>query len=112
MFATLARPFDPPGELPMACLSARLASTEPMRPRKLKPDLPADLEAIILKAMSRNPRDRHQSAQQIAGELDRFLARRYGRTGRIGADHAKTGSPAAHIVMFPPHPAARMIAGR
>src|SRR5271157_2974243 len=107
---TLGRPFDPPGELPLACLSARLASTEPKEPRKLKPDLPADLEAIILKAMSRNPRDRHQSAQEIAGELDQFLARRYGRAGRIIADLAKAGGPSAHIVVIPPRPPARMIA--
>ncbi|HMF37418.1 MAG TPA: serine/threonine-protein kinase [Isosphaeraceae bacterium] len=109
---TLGRPFDTPGETPPACLSAKLASTKPKEPRKLKPDLPADLEAIILKAMSRNPRDRHQSAQEIAGELDQFLARRYSRAGRIIADHAKVGGPAAHIVMIPPHPAARIIAGR
>jgi eukaryotic-like serine/threonine-protein kinase len=109
---TLGRPFDPPGELPLACLSAKLASTKPKEPRKLKPDLPADLEAIILKAMARNPRDRHQSAQEVAGELDQFLVRRYSRAGRIIADHAKAGGPSAHIVMVPPRPAARMIAGR
>ena len=109
---TLGRPFDTPGETPPACLSAKLAITKPKEPRKLKPDLPTDLEAIILKAMSRNPRDRHQSAQEIAGELDQFLARRYSRAGRIIADHAKAGGPAAHLVMIPPRPAARIIAGR
>ncbi len=108
---TLGRPFDPPEELPLACLYAKLARTEPKQPRKLKPDLPADLEAIILKAMSRNPRDRHQSAKQIAGELDQFLARRSSRARRIIPDHAKAGSPTAHIVLIPPRPAARLIAG-
>ncbi len=103
---TLGRPFDTPEETPLACLSAKLAITEPKKPRKLKPDLPADLEAIILKAMSRNPRDRHQSAQEIAGELDQFLARRYSRAGRIIADHAKAGGLAPHIVMISPRPAA------
>jgi len=108
---TLARPFDPPGELPLACLSAKLARAEPKQPRKLKPDLPADLEAIILKAMARNPRDRHQSAQEMAGELDQFLARRSNRARRIIPEPAKAGGPAAHIVKIPPRPAARMIAG-
>jgi eukaryotic-like serine/threonine-protein kinase len=109
---TLGRPFDTPEELPLACLSAKLASAEPKAPRKLKPDLPADLEAIILKAMSRNPRDRQQSAQEIAGELDLFLARRCSRVARFTADHAKTGGPDAHIAMIPPHPAARIISRR
>ncbi len=109
---TLSRPFDTPEELPLACLSARLATAVPMQPRLLKPDLPVALEAIILKAMSRNPQNRHQSAQEIAGELDQFLARRYNRTGRITADHPKAGGPAAHIVMIPPRPPVRTVAAR
>ena len=109
---TLGRPFDTPGELPLACLAANLAHAEPKAPRRLKPDLPPDLETIILKAMSRNPRDRHQSAQEIASELDQFLARRNSRFGRITADHSKAGCPAAHIVMIPPRPAARILGDR
>jgi serine/threonine-protein kinase len=109
---TLGRPFDTAGELPLACLSAKLATAVPKQPRKLKPDLPVDLEAIILKAMSRNPQDRHQSAQEIAGELDQFLELRYIRPGRITADHPKAGAPAAHIVMIPPRPAVRTVAAR
>ena len=71
---TLARPFDALGEIPMACLSAKLASAVPKPPRAVKPDLPTDLEAIIIKAMARNPRDRHQSAGELADDMDRFLA--------------------------------------
>jgi serine/threonine-protein kinase len=108
---TLDRPFDPPGEMPLACLSAKLASSEPKEPRKLKPDLPADLEAVILKAMARDPRDRYQSAQEIADELEQFLARRRSRARRIKPDHAQAGSHSAHIVKVPPRPAARLIAG-
>jgi eukaryotic-like serine/threonine-protein kinase len=105
---TLDRPFDPPGgELPLGVLSAQLARAEPKKPRKLKPDLPADLEAIIVKAMSRNPRDRHQSAQEIAGELDLFLSRHYFRAGNIAADPPRAGSPGPHVVIVPPHPAVR-----
>lgn len=110
---TLGRPFDTAGELPLACLSAKLATAVPKQPRKLKPDLPVDLEAIILKAMSRNPQDRHQSAQEIAGELDQFLERCYIRPGRITADdHPKAGALAAHIVMIPPRPAVQTVAAR
>ena len=110
---TLGRPFDTAGELPLACLSAKLATAVPKQPRKLKPDLPVDLEAIILKAMSRNPQDRHQSAQEIADELDRFLERYYIRPGRITADdHPKAGRLATHIVMIPPRPAVQTVAAR
>ena len=109
---TLGRPFDTPGELPLACLSVKLATAVPKQPRKLKPDLPVDLEAIILKAMSRNPQNRHQSAQEIADELDQFLERRYLRPGRITADHQKAGAPAAHSVMIPPRPAVWTVAAR
>jgi serine/threonine-protein kinase len=109
---TLGRPFDPPGELPLASLSAKLAMAQPKPPRKLKPDLPADLEAIILKAMSRNPRERYQSAQEIASELDQLLAHQHSGFGRISAEHAKAGSPSAHIVVLRPRQAARITAGR
>ncbi len=94
---TLGRPFDTSGELPLACLSAKLARAEPKAPRKLKPELPADLEAIILKAMSRDPQNRHQSAQEIACELDQFLARRCSR----GVRFART----ARQIAVPPPPA-------
>ena len=102
---TLARPFDTRGELPLACLSIKLAREMPKSPRELKPELPAELESIILKAMSRNPENRHQSAVEMAGELDEFLASRYVRVGRINVGHAKAGAPAAHIGKLPPRPA-------
>jgi serine/threonine-protein kinase len=105
---TLRRPFDPPGELPLASLSAKLASAQPRKPRQLKPDLPAELEAIILKAMARDPRDRHQSAQEIAGVLDQYLARQRSRAGRITPDHANVCGYSAHSAITPPRPAARM----
>ena len=94
---TLARPFDPPGEIPLACLSARLATTEPKAPTALKPDLPDELEAIILKAMSRNPRNRHQSATEMASELDQFLAHCSSRKARICVDPPQVGMPPAHL---------------
>ena len=94
---TLGRPFDTSGELPLACLSAKLARAEPKAPRKLKPELPADLEAIILKAMSRDPQNRHQSAQEIACELDQFLRARCSRGERF----ART----ARQIAVPPPPA-------
>jgi serine/threonine protein kinase/WD40 repeat protein len=51
-----------------------IASREPEWPRQKDPNVPRPLNAICQKAMSRNPRDRYQSAGQLADDLERFLA--------------------------------------
>ncbi|HYV47036.1 MAG TPA: protein kinase [Myxococcaceae bacterium] len=42
-------------------------------PRELRKDLPAELETIILKAMSAKPDDRYSSASAMAQDLERFI---------------------------------------
>jgi len=44
------------------------------RPRAIKPEVPRALEAICLKAMERMPKDRYESARQLADDIERFLA--------------------------------------
>lgn len=44
------------------------------RPREVNPSAPRALEAICLKAMSRMPADRYQSAMEMADDLERFMA--------------------------------------
>ena len=83
---TLDRPFAVPEGLPLACLSAHLASAAPRRPRQINPEIPAVLETVILRAMARNPRNRHRSALELASELDRFPGR-----GSIPSLHAPGG---------------------
>jgi serine/threonine protein kinase/tetratricopeptide (TPR) repeat protein len=51
----------------------RIASEEPMRPRRLNSAVPADLEAIVLKAMEKAPADRYVTAADLADDLRRFL---------------------------------------
>lgn len=46
----------------------------PARPRALRPELPADLEAIVTKAMEKNPAARYPTAAAFADDLRRFLA--------------------------------------
>ena len=41
-------------------------------PRALRPDLPAELEAIILKCLSKRPEQRYQSMEEFAEDLKRF----------------------------------------
>jgi serine/threonine protein kinase len=43
-------------------------------PREVKPDVPAPLEAICLKAMARELEDRYPSARALAEDLERWLA--------------------------------------
>ena len=45
---------------------------EPVSIRRLNPRVPEDLETIVSKAMSKNPDDRYQSAQELADDLERF----------------------------------------
>lgn len=46
----------------------------PKRPRLLRPELPADLEAITLKCLAKDPDERYADAGALLEELDRHLA--------------------------------------
>lgn len=51
----------------------KIVTEEPMRPRRTKRAIPADLETIILKAMDKDPRRRYVTAAALADDLERFL---------------------------------------
>jgi serine/threonine-protein kinase len=48
----------------------------PPRPRTLNREIPRDLETIVLKAIEHDPARRYQSANELADDLQRFLADR------------------------------------
>jgi serine/threonine protein kinase/WD40 repeat protein/tetratricopeptide (TPR) repeat protein len=57
-------------------LLQRVMQEEPPRPRKLNPEVPRDLETIVLKAIAKEPKLRYASAGAMAEDLRRFLADR------------------------------------
>jgi eukaryotic-like serine/threonine-protein kinase len=67
---TLVRPFSVPADLPRARWSEYLAFIRPCRPREVAAWVPNSLDAIIRRAMSRNPDHRHPSMQSFADELE------------------------------------------
>jgi serine/threonine protein kinase len=48
-------------------------ASRPMRPRQIDPKIPRAIEATCLKAMSERREDRYASAEEIAGDVVRFL---------------------------------------
>jgi serine/threonine protein kinase len=56
-----------------AGLIRQISFEEPLRPQRLNPAIPSDLETIVLKAISKNPADRYQSAQEFADDLQCLL---------------------------------------
>ncbi len=57
-----------------ARLVERMVREDPVRPRRIDPRIPHDLETIVLKAIARDPRARYATAEAMADDLRRFLA--------------------------------------
>jgi hypothetical protein len=68
---THKQPFS--GQSPMDILM-KVCREEPVPPRQHNPEIPGDIETIILKAMSKEKADRYASATDLAEDLKRYLS--------------------------------------
>ena len=85
--ATGQLPFDGPDAVSVAM---KQVQEEPLPPSQVKPDISPDLEAIILKAMDKNPYNRFQTARDMKQALDDFLM---GRPVNIAGGAASQALP-------------------
>jgi serine/threonine-protein kinase len=60
------------GENPVAVALKHINDT-PMPPRSVFGDMPVSLEAVIMKAMAKNPNDRYRSAEAVRTDLKRVI---------------------------------------
>ena len=67
---TFERAYEGPDRV---ALMHRVAHSELPPPRRQNPAIPLDLETIVMKAASKNPDDRYQSAADFASDLQNFL---------------------------------------
>ena len=61
------------GESPVEIAMKHLSDT-PRPPSLLRPDIPPDLDMVVLRALAKNPEDRFQTAEEMDAELDRVAA--------------------------------------
>ena len=54
----------------------QVLNEEPLRPRRLNPTVPLELETLCLKCLEKEPDRRYPTAQALAEELGRFLEHR------------------------------------
>jgi serine/threonine protein kinase len=71
-----------------ADLMAQIIQHDPVPPRQLRPDVPVELEAICLKCLQKERKQRYPSAGALAEELRRFLD-----GGAAGNPRAGEGKP-------------------
>jgi serine/threonine-protein kinase len=101
-----SRPLMPPEATPDPhALEAlrRVLDGDPAPPRSLAPDLPPDLETIILVCLEKDPARRYESARHLAEDLERWLrgapilARRAGPLERLRRTYGRR-RPLFHAV--------------
>jgi serine/threonine-protein kinase len=84
------------GDSPMAIAYKQVNATPPP-PSSLNPDVPAELDAVVMRSLSKNPANRYQTAQDFADDLERA------RTGQtvVATPLLPVGSDATQVISRP-----------
>lgn len=94
-------PFD--GENPVA-IALKHLSDQAAPPQELVPEIPDNLNAVVMRALAKDPRDRYRSAEEFMADLERCRNNLPVAAPVVaaGADTARTGvlSPAAAAAMM------------
>ena len=73
LYSVLCKAFPFDGHSAIEVLG-KVCKEEPRRPRELNPDIPEEIEAVLLKAMAKEKADRYQTAGELADDLQLFLS--------------------------------------
>jgi serine/threonine-protein kinase len=97
------------GDSPVA-IAYQHVKEEPLPPSRLDPEVPAWADAIVLKAMRKDPGDRYQSAGEMRNDIQRALSGAPVAAPMLGATYADqrrpTGAPtqvAGRTAAIPPY---------
>ncbi len=82
---------DPPftGDSPVA-VAYQHVREEPNRPSEVNPQVPAALDAVVLKALSKNPANRYQSAAEMRADLVRVLSGQRPKAPMVMSEEERT----------------------
>ena len=73
MYAVLCKKQPFAGQTPMEVLM-KVCREEPIAPRKQNPEIPEEVERIVLKAMAKEKNDRYASSGALADDIKRYLS--------------------------------------
>jgi beta-lactam-binding protein with PASTA domain/tRNA A-37 threonylcarbamoyl transferase component Bud32 len=88
------------GDSPVAVASKHVRD-QPALPRSVNPAIPADFEAIVMKAMAKSPDQRYATAEEFRADLLRFAEGRPVQAGAPGVTTTMAAVGATQAVMMP-----------
>ena len=71
---TARPPYDIPPQVSMVEMFEVIRHSRPRDPRKLRPDIPRDIAAVLQKLLEKDPKDRYQSMRTVLQDLEAHLA--------------------------------------